>query len=123
MKMYRALQSYLDNSGLLTGVTVQYLQWTDKGKDKTYVVFRPNGGSILSDALTNTHLVLVDFIGPDNDPESIDDLVHDVAKYIMSNQIDECLGNVQIVGNIPSPVTTEDNRLVYRLLVSITHRC
>ncbi|WP_392562492.1 hypothetical protein RHO12_03150 [Orbus sturtevantii] len=121
MKMYKQLREYLAKSGSISNAVIQYLIWKDKGKDKTYIVFRPNGGSILSSTLGNEYHVLVDFIAPDNDPESIDDLVTNIVDYIMKNQFDECLGSIQVVGAIPTPITTEDSRIVYRLQVSIKH--
>ncbi|WP_392559787.1 phage tail termination protein [Orbus mooreae] len=121
MKMYQKAREYVAKSGLLGGVIIQYLIWKDKGKDKTYLVFRPSGGSSLSGSLGNEYHVLIDFIAPDNDPESIDDLVTNVAEYITQHQFDDCLGFIQVLGAIPTPVTTEDGRIVYRLQISIKH--
>jgi len=121
MKMYQRIREYLAQSGIIDNAVIQYLIWKDKGKDKTYIVFRPNGGSALSDVLGNEYHVLIDFIAPDNDAESIDDLVTNIVDYIMKNQFDECLGSIQVIGAVPTPITTEDSRIVYRLQVSIKH--
>lgn len=121
MKMYKQIREYLAKSGFIGNAVIQYLIWKDKGKDKTHIVFRPNGGSVLSGLLGNEYHVLIDFIAPDNDPESIDDLVTNIVDYIMKNQFDEYLGSIQVMGAIPTPVTTTDNRIIYRLQVSIKH--
>lgn len=121
MKMYKQVNEYLNNSGLITDEIVQYLIWKDKGNDKTYIVFRPNGGSSLSGTLGNEYHVLIDFIAPDNDPERIDNLVSQVVDHINNNQFDKCLGFIEVVGAIPTPLTTVDNRIVYRLQVAIKH--
>lgn len=119
MKMYKEFHNYLSRTELLKGAIVQYLRWRDVGQDKIYLVFRPSGGSNLSNSLANEYFVQVDFVAPCNDLEQIDDLVHNVVDYIKENQFDEKLGNVQVVGNIPSPISTVDDRLVYRLLISV----
>lgn len=121
MKMYRELESFIKKSGLIDNVIIQYLIWKDKGKDSTYILFCPSGGSALSYTLGNEYHVLIEFIAPDNDPEKIDTLVTNVASYITQNQFNNCLGFIEVVGAIPPPITTVDNRIVYRLLVSIKH--
>ena len=82
------------------------------------IVFRPNGGSILKTDLGNEYYTLVDFIGSVNDIETIDNDVSIIADYIKNNPYTDDTGLIQIAGAIPSPITTEDERLVYRLLVS-----
>lgn len=121
MKMYEQLSAYLKSSGLLGDALIQSLIWRDKGKDYQYVVFRPDGGSNLNSMLGNEYHVLIDFIAPENNTERANDLVHNIVDYIVNHQFDVCLGLIQVVGNIPSPVTTADKRIVYRLLVSIKH--
>lgn len=119
MKMYRRVAEYLQNSGLINGFTVQYLIWRDtKTKNNKFIVFRPNGGSILKTDLGNEYHTLIDFIGAVNDIETIDNDVSTIVDYIKNNPYTNDTGLIQIVGAIPAPVATEDERLVYRLLVS-----
>ena len=119
MKMYQRVAEYLKKSGLTNGFTIQYLKWRDtKTKNNKFLVFRPNGGSILKTDLGNEYFTLVDFIGAVNDIETIDNDVSMIADYIKSNSYTDETGLIQIVGAIPAPVTTEEDRLVYRLLVS-----
>lgn len=119
MKMYQRVAEYLKKTGLTNGFTVQYLKWRDtKTKNNKFIVFRPNGGSILKTDLGNEYLTLVDFIGAVNDIETIDNDVSTIVDYIKNNPYTDETGLIQIVGAIPAPVTTEEDRLVYRLLVS-----
>lgn len=119
MKMYQRVAEYLKKSGLTDGFTIQYLKWRDtKTKNNKFLVFRPNGGSILKTDLGNEYYTLVDFIGAVNDIETIDNDVSKVADYIKNNPYTDDTGFIQIIGAIPAPVTTDDERLVYRLLVS-----
>ena len=119
MKMYQRVAEYLKKSGLTDGFTIQYLKWRDtKTKNNKFLVFRPNGGSILKTDLGNEYFTLVDFIGAVNDIETIDNDVSMIADYIKNNSYTDETGLIQIVGAIPAPVTTEEDRLVYRLLVS-----
>ena len=119
MKMYQRVAEYLKKTGLTSGFTIQYLKWRDtKTKNNKFIVFRPNGGSIIQTDLGNEYLTLVDFIGAVNDIETIDNDVSTIVDYIKNNPYTDETGLIQIVGAIPAPVTTEEDRLVYRLLVS-----
>lgn len=119
MKMYKRVAEYLKNAGLLDGFEVQYLKWRDtKNKSSKFIVFRPNGGSILKTDLGNEYYTLIDLIGAVNDIETIDNDTSIIADYIKNNPYTNSTGLIQIVGAIPSPVATEEDRLVYRLMVS-----
>jgi len=131
MKMYQRVAEYLKKTGLTNGFTVQYLKWRDtKTKNNKFIVFRPNGGSIIQTNLGNEYYTLIDFIGANeyytlidfigavNDIETIDNDVSTIVDYIKNNPYTDETGLIQIVGAIPAPVTTEEDRLVYRLLVS-----
>ena len=119
MKMYQRVAEYLKKTGLTNGFTVQYLKWRDtKTKNNKFIVFRPNGGSIIQTNLGNEYYTLIDFIGAVNDIETIDNDVSTIVDYIKNNPYTDDTGLIQIVGAIPAPVTTEEERLVYRLLVS-----
>ena len=119
MKMYQRVAEYLKKTGLTNGFTVQYLRWRDtKTKNNKFIVFRPNGGSIIQTNLGNEYYTLIDFIGAVNDIETIDNDVSTIVDYIKNNPYTDETGLIQIVGAIPAPVTTEEDRLVYRLLVS-----
>lgn len=119
MKMYQRVAEYLKKTGLTNGFTVQYLKWRDtKTKNNKFIVFRPNGGSIIQTNLGNEYYTLIDFIGAVNDIETIDNDVSTIVDYIKNNPYTDETGLIQIVGAIPAPVITEEERLVYRLLVS-----
>ena len=119
MKMYQRVAEYLKKTGLTNGFIVQYLKWRDtKTKNNKFIVFRPNGGSIIQTNLGNEYYTLIDFIGAVNDIETIDNDVSTIVDYIKNNPYTDETGLIQIVGAIPAPVTIEEDRIVYRLLVS-----
>lgn len=119
MKMYKRVSDYLKSSALIEDFVVQYLKWRDtKNKGSKFIVFRPNGGSILKTDLGNEYYTLIDLVGAVNDIESIDNHVSAIADYIKNNPYTDSTGLIQIVGAIPSPVVTEEDRLVYRIMVS-----
>jgi hypothetical protein len=119
MKMYIRVAEYLKNAGLAEGFTVQYLKWRDaKNKSSKFIVFRPNGGSTLKADLGNEYYTLVDLVGAVNDIELIDNHVSAIADHIKNNPYSDRTGLIQVVGAIPAPIMTEDDRLVYRILVS-----
>lgn len=117
--MYKRVAEYLKESGLLNNFEIQFLKWREtKNKSSKFIVFRPNGGSILKTELCNEYYTLVDLIGAVNDIEAIDNDVTAITDYIKNNPYTDSTGLIQVVGAIPAPVTTDDDRLVYRILVS-----
>ncbi|MBH3318152.1 hypothetical protein NGK65_06500 [Serratia ureilytica] len=115
--MHRRVRDYFVESGLTAGFTTQMLRWRDtgKGEDK-FIVFRPNGGSPVRNDLASEYLVLVDVIGAIGEDEEVDNAVQSIISHIQNNPMpNDCIGHIENVGGIPSPVTTTEGRLVYRL--------
>ena len=115
--MHRRVRDYFVESGLTAGFTTQMLRWRDtgRGEDK-FIVFRPNGGSPVRNDLASEYLVLVDVIGAIGEDEEVDNAVQSIISHIQNNPMpNDCIGHIENVGGIPSPVTTTEGRLVYRL--------
>lgn len=115
--MHRRVRDYIVESGLTAGFTTQMLRWreTGKGEDK-FIVFRPNGGSPVRNDLASEYLVLVDVIGAEGEDEEVDNAVQAIISHIQNNPMpNDCIGHIENVGGIPSPVSTTEGRLVYRL--------
>ncbi|WP_213873292.1 phage tail termination protein [Serratia marcescens] len=115
--MHRRVRDYFVDAGLTSGFTVQMLRWRDtgKGEDK-FIVFRPDGGSPVRSDLASEHLVLVDVIGAEGEDEEVDNAVQAIISHIQNNPMpNDCIGHIENVGGIPSPVSTIEGRLVYRL--------
>lgn len=115
--MHRRVRDYFVESGLTAGFTTQMLRWRDtgKGEDK-FIVFRPNGGSPVRNDLASEYLVLVDVIGAIGEDEEVDNAVQSIISHIQNNPMpNDCIGHIENVGGIPSPVSTTEGRLVYRL--------
>ncbi|WP_193160028.1 phage tail termination protein [Serratia ureilytica] len=115
--MHRRVRDYFVDAGLTAGFTTQMLRWRDtgKGEDK-FIVFRPNGGSPVRNDLASEYLVLVDVISAEGEDEEADNAVQAIISYIQNNPMpNDCIGHIENVGGIPSPVSTTEGRLVYRL--------
>ncbi|WP_240023011.1 phage tail termination protein [Serratia marcescens] len=115
--MHRRVRDYFVESGLTAGFTTQMLRWRDtgKGEDK-FIVFRPNGGSPVRNDLASEYLVLIDVIGAIGEDEELDNAVQSIISHIQNNPMpNDCIGHIENVGGIPSPVSTTEGRLVYRL--------
>ncbi|BCZ39839.1 TPA: hypothetical protein K8J16_001131 [Serratia marcescens] len=115
--MHRRVRDYFVDAGLTSGFTAQMLRWRDtgKGEDK-FIVFRPNGGSPVRNDLASEYLVLVDVIGAEGEDEEVDNAVQAIISHIQNNPMpNDCIGHIENVGGIPSPVSTTEGRLVYRL--------
>ncbi len=115
--MHRRVRDYFVDAALTAGFTTQMLRWRDtgKGEDK-FIVFRSNGGSPVRNDLASEYLVLVDVIGAIGEDEEVDNAVQAIISHIQNNPMpNDCIGHIENVGGIPSPVSTTEGRLVYRL--------
>ncbi len=115
--MHRRVRDYFVDAALTAGFATQMLRWRDtgKGEDK-FIVFRPNGGSPIRNDLASEYLVLVDVIGAIGEDEEVDNAVQAIISHIQNNPMpNDCIGHIENVGGIPSPVSTTEGRLVYRL--------
>ncbi|HGM7072158.1 TPA: hypothetical protein ACKQDX_002094 [Serratia marcescens] len=115
--MHRRVRDYFVESGLTAGFTTQMLRWRDTGKGEgKFIVFGPNGGSPVRNDLASEYLVLVDVIGAEGEDEEVDNAVQAIISHIQNNPMpNDCIGHIENVGGIPSPVSTTEGRLVYRL--------
>ncbi len=115
--MHRRVRDYFVESGLTAGFITQMLRWRDTGKgENKFIVFRPNGGSPVRNDLASEYLVLVDVIGAEGEDEEVDNAVQAIISHIQNNPMpNDSIGHIENVGGIPSPVSTTEGRLVYRL--------
>ncbi|CAI1232465.1 Uncharacterised protein [Serratia ficaria] len=115
--MHRRVRDYFVDAGLTTGFITQMLRWRDTGKDvDKFLVFRPNSGSAIRNDLGSEYLVMVDVVGAINEDEDADNATQAIISHIQSNPMpNDCIGHIENVGGIPSPVSTTEGRLVYRL--------
>lgn len=121
--MHRRVRDYFVESGLTTGFTTQMFKWRDTGKlTEQFIVFRPNGGSSIRNDLGSEYYVLVDVIGAVNEDEAADNAVQAIIAHVQANpNPNDCIGYIENLGSIPSPVTTTEGRLVYRLQFAIKY--
>lgn len=70
----------------------------------------------LANDSASEYLVLVDVIGAEGGDEEVDNAVQAIISHIQNNPMpNDCIGHIENVGGIPSPVSTTEGRLVYRL--------
>jgi len=115
--MHRRVRDWFVESGMTAGFKTQMLQWRDTGElTDSFIVFRPSGGKAIQYDLGSEYFVLVDVIGAKNEDEAADNAVQRIISYVQDNPMpNDCIGHIQNLGNIPSPVLTAEGRLVYRL--------
>lgn len=115
--MHRRVRDYFVDAGLTTGFITQMLRWRDTGKDvDKFLVFRPSSGSAIRNDLGSEYLVMVDVVGAINEDEDADNATQAIISHIQANPMpNDCIGHIENVGGIPSPVSTTEGRLVYRL--------
>lgn len=121
--MYMRLKDLFLAEGLTAGFKVQWRIWRDTGKDADqFIVFRPSGGTNITFDLGGDWYVMVDVVSSKSDPDTADAAVNAIVEYISAQSgADDCVGALSLVGNVPAPISTEEGRLVTRLLVSCTY--
>lgn len=121
--MYMRLKDLFMAEGLTAGFKVQWRIWRDAGKDADqFIVFRPSGGTNIEYDLGGDWYVMVDVVSSKSNPDAADSAVNAIVEYISAQSgADDCVGALSLVGNIPAPISTEEGRLVTRLLVSCTY--
>ncbi|MDV0588665.1 hypothetical protein RZP54_06615 [Raoultella ornithinolytica] len=121
--MYMRLKDLFMAEGLTTGFKVQWRQWKDSGRDADqFIVFRPSGGTNVEYDRGGDWYVMVDVVSSKSDPDAADSAVNAIVEYISAQSgADDCVGALSLVGNVPAPISTEEGRLVTRLLVSCTY--
>ena len=121
--MYMRLKDLFMAEGLTAGFKVQWRIWRDTGKDADqFIVFRPSGGTNIEYDRGGDWYVMVDVVSSKSDPDAADSAVNAIVEYISAQSgADDCVGALSLVGNVPAPISTEEGRLVTRLLVSCTY--
>ncbi|MDV5293030.1 phage tail termination protein [Klebsiella michiganensis] len=121
--MYVRLKDLFVADGLTAGFKVQWRIWRDTGKDADqFIVFRPSGGTNVEYDRGGDWYVMVDVVSSKSDPDAADSAVNAIVEYISAQSgADDCVGALSLVGNVPAPISTEEGRLVTRLLVSCTY--
>ncbi|HCT5193992.1 TPA: hypothetical protein OTZ41_001009 [Raoultella ornithinolytica] len=121
--MYVRLKDLFVADGLTAGFKVQWRLWRDTGKDADqFIVFRPSGGTNIEYDRGGDWYVMVDVVSSKSDPDTADSAVNAIVEYISAQSgADDCVGALSLVGNVPAPISTEEGRLVTRLLVSCTY--
>lgn len=121
--MYMRLKDLFMAEGLTAGFKVQWRIWRDTGKDADqFIVFRPSGGTNIEYDRGGDWYVMVDVVSSKSNPDAADSAVNAIVEYISEQSgADDCVGALSLVGNVPAPISTEEGRLVTRLLVSCTY--
>lgn len=121
--MYMRVKDLFVAEGLTSGFKVQWRIWRDTGKDvDQFIVFRPSGGTNIEYDRGGDWYVMVDVVSSKSDPDAADSAVNAIVEYISAQSgADDCVGALSLVGNVPAPISTEEGRLVTRLLISCTY--
>ncbi len=121
--MHERVRNYFVDAGLTAGFIVQQLAWNDtkKATDK-FIVFRPNGGSNISNEIGAEYYIMVDVIGAEKGNQAADTAAQTIIQHIKDHPMpSDCIGMIENLGGIPSPVQTTEGRLVYRLQFAVTY--
>lgn len=115
INMLDRVDAWLEDSGLASGWIYQVPFWNDTGAaTDRFIVLQPNGGSAMSPELGNDYYYLIWVVGQQGqtDTKSVLDKCYEVMNYISSNPKDSCLGELRLQTPMPTPVLTEEKRVV-----------
>jgi len=123
--MHQRVKNLFVDAGLTTGYKVQSLIWDDSGKlADRFIVFRPNGGTDVDRDVSSDYYVLVDVITGKNigDAAKGEVDVQSIIDFIKNLPLpDPCAGAIRNMGGTPSPISTTEGRLVWRLQFACTY--
>ena len=106
-------------NGLSDGYNVQATMWSDSGEpNDRFMVFKQAGGTNISLSYEQYVEAIVISKQGFEELEKLDQDVANIVEFIAENEfIDPCLGRMMVIGGIPSPASTNDKRVIYRLLI------
>ncbi|EFV42463.1 hypothetical protein HMPREF0864_00792 [Enterobacteriaceae bacterium 9_2_54FAA] len=111
-------REWLEDAGLTDGYKVQMVQWVEQKSDTgnmKYMVFQPDNGTSRVDDIGAEDYVLVIIVGAENDVQPLIQRAQDILDYASQHSDDSCLNAIFNDGGLPTPIPTEDNRMVIRL--------
>ncbi|MDE9467388.1 phage tail termination protein [Xenorhabdus bovienii] len=119
MSAFEQFRHYLATAGLIDGFRVQMVTWIeqkDDGGQMQYMVFQPAGGTGRLDDLSADDNVQVILVSGQNDPQPIIQRTQEILDYVAAHPDDDCLNAVFNLGGMPTPIPTQENRYIIRLL-------
>ncbi|WP_454878598.1 phage tail termination protein [Serratia inhibens] len=122
--MHERFKQWIVDSGLISGYKIQMYQWrqmtTDNGEQR-YVVIQPNGGTSVRNDLGSEYYVMLSIVAGKNDVEQPAADAQAIINHVQANPLDDCLGYIENMGATPTPIFTEESRMVLRLQFRIVY--
>src|SRR5471030_176359 len=122
--MQERFKRWIINSGLITGYKLQMYQWrqltADKGTQR-YAIIQPNGGTPVRNDLGSEFSMLLLIVAGQNDIEQPAADAQAIIDFTQDNPFDDCLGYIENMDSTPTPIFTEENRMVLRLQFHIVY--
>ncbi|MBI6547266.1 phage tail termination protein [Xenorhabdus lircayensis] len=122
MIAFEQFRHYLANGGLIDGFSVQMVTWIEQKGDggKQYMVFQPAGGTGRLDDISADDNVQVILVSGQSDPQPVIQRAQEIIDYVAAHPDDDCLTAVFNLGGMPTPIPTQENRYIIRLLFRCT---
>ncbi|BET97293.1 phage tail termination protein [Xenorhabdus taiwanensis] len=123
MMAFEQFRHYLAKAGLIDGFKIQMLTWIEQkgdGGQMQYMVFQPAGGTGRLDDLGADDNVQVILVSGQNDPQPTIQRAQEILNHVASYPDDDCLTSVFNLGGLTTPILTQENRYVIRLLFRCT---
>ncbi|MDX7985985.1 hypothetical protein FE392_01350 [Xenorhabdus sp. 12] len=108
---------YLKRGNLTDDFTVQRLVWEEKANTKTqqYLIIQPVSGSGRLGELSADDYIDVVLVSEQGKPIPTMERAVEILDFVANNPDDCKLNSVFNVGGLPPPVTSEENRTIFRL--------
>ncbi|PHM64119.1 hypothetical protein Xsto_03316 [Xenorhabdus stockiae] len=121
--VFEHFRQYLAKAELTDGFKIQMLNWIEQkgdGGQAQYMVFQPAGGTGRLDDLGADDHVQVILVSGQNNPQPVIQRAQNILNYVAAHPDDECLNGVFNLGGLTTPIPTQENRYVIRLLFRCT---
>lgn len=114
----KAFKQWLEQHSLTDGYQVQLYQWEDVQKAQPVIVIQPNNGTAQVADLSSEHYLLISLVASKQAGYTIEARARALMQAVREQPFAP-FGYLEIVGSMPMPIFTEDNRMVLRLPLRI----
>lgn len=122
MTIFEKVADWLESAQLTDGYKLQMAQWVEQKSDTgamKYIVVQPDGGTARYRCLGAYDYVLVNIISAQRDPTPAIATAQQIMDYVTNNADDDALNFIANTGGFPTPIPTEEGRIVIRLRFEI----
>lgn len=122
INMIKMIEGYLNDGRVIGDWQCHYELWLDDKKAKSqFIVIQSNGGTAVNKDLGGDFyfsIYVIGKVGREN-LDVVQNKAMSIIEYVKNNPINNCIGTIHMQAPLGRPTLTEENRVVYELLVRV----